>query len=521
MKQVFDSLQIDLHLCLGVLTKPDRLPPGSSEDKLLAVMNGSRFALGHGYFVVKNPSQDALNRGLSHQDARIEERRFFASTAPWTSPSFQTYRGRFGTGNLQIFLSGKLTGQVEKMLPFIQAQIEERLVGIEQQLAQLPEPPTINATRIISDIIYAFTEHVQKEMEADYPCREWRNTWESLHRAFYNGLFSMKPTLVTSPAILDQGIFATTGKSPDDAVVIGSDEEEEEGQDVPGPSVPETPFKKRKLENMPTPTQNPTPASADTRQAETPSRRADVKPQGSDFAHLRKPFQLDFVARHLKETSKSKVPGQLQPKVIDDLILKTLEHWKLPMDQFFKDFDNELKKLMRLIFDDHFGKWQGSALYQKAWRIVEDMLGTHMTEQRLFMAGESLKDEMRGPFIFNEGVYNREEAKTLGQYRQARFRTRLKVYARESSALIGKPWTPKDEEKLLKDDRKRALVAEEPYERELAVIARVASYYVIAARRFYENVCMRIESKFFQLLKESLRNDLDVGLGIHDEHNGN
>ena len=80
---------------IGVLTKPDRLPVGSRAEKMKAVLNGDRFTLGHGYFVVKNPSQDDIDRGLTHRDARMEERQFFERTEPWAT-TFRDYQVRLG-----------------------------------------------------------------------------------------------------------------------------------------------------------------------------------------------------------------------------------------------------------------------------------------------------------------------------------------------------------------------------------------------------------------------------------------
>ena len=55
-------------------------------------------------------------------------------------------------------------------------EAHERLEGIDVKLKHLPEPPICNAARIISDILLSFSSHIQREMEAEYPCTEWRNS---------------------------------------------------------------------------------------------------------------------------------------------------------------------------------------------------------------------------------------------------------------------------------------------------------------------------------------------------------
>jgi hypothetical protein len=64
------------------------------------------------------------------------------------------------------------------------------------------------------------------------------------------------------------------------------------------------------------------------------------------------------------------------------------------------------------------------------------------------------------------------------------------------------------------------LLNQEPYSSELTVAAEVTTYYMIAARRFHDSICMRIESKFFKRLRTQLRDELENGLGIHDEVEG-
>jgi hypothetical protein len=48
-----------------VLTKPDRIPEGSRDEKLRAIFENKRFILGHGYFVVRNLGQDQIDDGLT------------------------------------------------------------------------------------------------------------------------------------------------------------------------------------------------------------------------------------------------------------------------------------------------------------------------------------------------------------------------------------------------------------------------------------------------------------------------
>ncbi|KAF2679716.1 interferon-induced GTP-binding protein Mx [Lentithecium fluviatile CBS 122367] len=513
--------------CIGVLTKPDRLPPGSREDRLQAVLDGKSFRLGHGYYVVKNPGQDDIDLGLSHSAARLCEQEFFTTNTPWAT-TLRNYHVKFGTLNLQSFLSEKLTEQMMTMLPVIREQVNTRLEQVETNLKDIPEPPTHNATRIVSDILLSFSNHVRQEMKAEYPCRSWRNSWESLHKEFLKGLVSMKPTMITTGK-LDEGIFAaaTPGRSVHDYILIDS---EDEGEDTPMSESPETPSRKRKIDLAgspmpPSPPRSMKPLNSrnQTPSRGTPSRTMDMKPNlpvATDYSKLRSIFQLDRVSLLLKEKSKSRLPDQLDPKVVDDLIIDTLQEWQRPLRKFLEDLERELKEAVKVIFIQHFGQWKGSALWRNAWKIVNEILDINFTEQRTTIAAESLNDELDGPYVFNEDVFARERLNTLEQYRRARYRARVMTYAREMQDSTGRTFTPQEREKLSKDEKKQAIITSEPYEKEVAVVSRVTTYYMLAARRFYESVCIRIESKFFKRLHTSLRDDLDSGLGIHDHETG-
>jgi hypothetical protein len=129
------------------------------------------------------------------------------------------------------------------------------------------------------------------------------------------------------------------------------------------------------------------------------------------------------------------------------------------------------------------------------------------------MAAEALNDELKGPYIFHKDAWDQEKLKVLALYKIARYRFRLKTYFEKLDEATGRVTMPAEcEAKAAKDERLRSLLFEEPYTLELDVAAKITSYYTIAAGRFHDSVCMRIESKFFHFLKHSLLDELTSGL---------
>jgi hypothetical protein len=278
-------------------------------------------------------------------------------------------------------------------------------------------------------------------------------------------------------------------------------------------SIPETPTKKRKLGDTPAPSP-----------VKTPKRGLNKAPEGqvmfSDFSGLRKKFFLDEVTQYLAEHSQSKVPGQIEPRVVDNLMLDTLKHWNRPLAEFFNVLEKQIQDQMKSVFNRHFKKWQGSTFHQTAWKIVEQMLTNNCHQQRTIMADESLNDEKEGPYIFHEDIFECEKEAVLEGYRQARFTARFRRYKHDKQQRTGKPVSPVEEERLKKDARVMAVLNREPYVVEQAVVAQVTTYYILAARRFHDAICMRIESKFYKQLREQLRDELENGLGLNDGSEG-
>lgn len=504
-------------LVIGVLTKPDRLPTGSRPEKLQEVLADKRFSLGHGYFVVKNLNQDEINQGLSNKDARLSEKRFFEHESPWKE-DFRSFKSRFGTLNLQRFLSGKLAKQITDKLPIIHEEMKNRLQEVDEALKQFPEPQKINAQRTIFDILTDFSMVVRKELEADYPHTVWRSNWESLQKDFFTSLMSLKPVMMTSGA-RDRGLYLETlktqsnaGTSKEDSITIDDEGDDSSADDAArAPSFPVTPMKKRKFE--------------DDSPFRTPSKKQVAGPpraesQCPDFSDKRQRFELDDVAEYLNQRSKSRVPGQIEPRVLCAMMLQGLHDWKSPLEAFFVLLREQMQSQMLAIFHEHFSKWQGSALYAAAWTIVDEMLRVNFDQQQTIMAADSFEDETQNPYIFHQDLFRREKESMLHLYSQARSGTRLNIYKEERKEHTGKELSPADETRIKKEEKTMALINAEPYRVELGVVAEITTYYVFATRRFHDAVCMRIESKFFKQLKNQLRDELENRLGIHDEDNG-
>jgi hypothetical protein len=506
--------------CVGVLTKPDKSAEVSEE--LRDVLNGTEFPLGHGYFVVRNLSQPEIDQGLAHHDARQRERHFF-SRAPWTT-DFQQYESRFGTPNLQTFLSKKLAALVSDKLPFIREEIENRLSDITCELESIPETPSYSAVGIVAGVVSSFSTEVAQQMNHEFDHTNWWDDWETLQRAFFDALQAMKPKLKCGGQ-RDVGLFlhSLLGGRADNSIVLDSDDED---QDTRMSDVPETPVKKRKREvdtpglpTFKTPTKTPTKAKNTPNRIAKPSKPAK-KPEPADFVKEKKVFGLDEIEVEIAAKSKSKVPGQVHHRVREELMVLPTAKWELAVDLFFNTLEDKLRKWLKNLFNKYFGSWKDAQLYRSAWAEVDEIIQNNISEQRNVMAAGTLKDQKQ-VYIWPRETFENEKAIYLDKYHAFRPKLRLKKYQEEMADHYNRGLTPKEVKDMDKDPEVLNRVKEEPYPNSVFdVMADVAAYYDIAYPRFHNAICMRVESKFFTQLREELQAKLVSTLAIFDGDDG-
>jgi hypothetical protein len=94
-------------MLLGVLTKPDMVEP-SAEGPWLDILEGRRHRLNLGYYVTKHPSQKELNDGLTGDQARASEAKWFSNNTWRIDPN------RAGTQKLETRMSELLVEQMKR-----------------------------------------------------------------------------------------------------------------------------------------------------------------------------------------------------------------------------------------------------------------------------------------------------------------------------------------------------------------------------------------------------------------------
>ncbi|KAI0350447.1 hypothetical protein OH77DRAFT_1430922 [Trametes cingulata] len=144
---------------IGVLTKPDTIPAGSTKRKQmwLDVIEGREHPLQHGYYCTRQPDDDQRLEGITPAAARAAEVQFFRTTAPWST---STCLHRYGTANLVKSISELLTRIISDSLPKLLNEVSTQLAATNKALAALPPQIATEPSAFVLDLVTKFRNDV-------------------------------------------------------------------------------------------------------------------------------------------------------------------------------------------------------------------------------------------------------------------------------------------------------------------------------------------------------------------------
>lgn len=189
--------------CIGVITKPDRAMTDKANDDWRLVLSGKRYPFGHGYFATLQPSQTRLQEGITHREAREEEKKFFKSN-DWTR-RFPGTEDRVGTNRLASQLSSMLVKSIMNTLPDIRTEVFKQDLFLEEELSKLPGPPS-NAVQEVHSTVHAFNARISQRLQdggKDGFDDLW-NAWQTLSIQFKSDIINLRPTIVFGVASQQQ-----------------------------------------------------------------------------------------------------------------------------------------------------------------------------------------------------------------------------------------------------------------------------------------------------------------------------
>ncbi|KAI4765139.1 hypothetical protein E4T51_01891 [Aureobasidium sp. EXF-12344] len=492
---LIDHYEGALARTVGCLTKPDRWPLGSKTQLIKNVLHGDAFAVGHGYFVTKQPNQLELNNNITAEEARVSEDVFFAQD-PW-STELQDFQGRFGTFKLRDTLSVKLTKQILVALPEITRTVDARIAEVEHELTKYPDPPE-NALGKVLEALTIFRITLEKHAQGIHPYNEMHNSLKGLANDFQSNLVKLRPTLVVAtPEKFRQAI-----ETP-----IFSVSDDDERAATPCPTIePKSHSKKRRAE-----AETPTTSTA----KKVKIKSDVVTPTNGNAPMAKKKFDLLEVRETLSKLTASSVPGEVDPLAVDHLRKQTFAGWEPPMLEFIKNVHQEIQNTLDQLLEEACAQWLNTAFFSEAKKIVKSFVANAMREQ-LQYAKRALDMEQRKSMTWNNESYKQHHDKELGILQDARTTQRLLEKLENADRAAGKIMvdTVERKKKAKNDNKARGELGDDPFKEEIHVMAKVRGYHNVALLRFLDHVVQGVQVEVLHELETNLIRQLKAGLEV-------
>jgi hypothetical protein len=436
--------------CMGVLTKPDRRPRDGDISKYRGVLENRMFQKGHGYFVTRQPAQSEIH-ALDYTGARDMEEKFFRSSE-WMR-DFPAFEDQVGTRNIRSALSNKLRTLILQCLPKVIDMITQKLDEIEKALKSLPEPSQ-DPVRIVSELAMSFKECIIDKFGDKFRVNHLRQSWNKDKILFRDSVLKIQPTVnpLSKSEIQDYHPVRQESCEDDDDCSI-----------VEGP---------------------------------TPKRlKTD-----------RVFFELDQVRKDLQDRTISSIPGMINPRAVEEMMIKTLHHWESPLNELLASLHFKILAAHEKACDEVLADFKRTAVPRKISEIGRAFILGLMESQKS-MNTRALNLERFKPITENGSLTIQKDAE-LSSLLAKRKQMRLKEMIEAKEQAMGK--------KLPVDERRKIIenMDPDPYQGELEVLARVKAYYQIAAYRFIDRICQNVEFELFHKLKVGLKDELETELHI-------
>ncbi|KAI0633204.1 P-loop containing nucleoside triphosphate hydrolase protein [Trametes polyzona] len=191
---------------IGVLTKPDAIPEGSTGLKrnYLNVLEGRAHQTRHGYYCTRQLDDAERANKLSPSEARVIEAKFFEENMPWATSS---HRHRLGIVHLVQAISERLLEVIRADIPRIREEVSKQRAECAKRLEELP-PKTLDPRSDVWRFATGFASAVEQAVQGSPEHAELVQANRRSYDAFAAAIFESVPPFVpleVAPAFLSSG----------------------------------------------------------------------------------------------------------------------------------------------------------------------------------------------------------------------------------------------------------------------------------------------------------------------------
>jgi len=230
---------------------------------------------------------------------------------------------------------------------------------------------------------------------------------------------------------------------------------------------------------------------------------------------------LTDISKTILSDLRPGLPGIVDTKTYNDLCLQAVAPWKLPLEIFIDETRRLLRYQLGNILKKRLGVYEQTQLYRAAATYLDKFLDNHVAEQRKSL-NELRELENYRLFTINDTAVSENRASELRALQQTRRSVRARAFVEKQIRLGQKKRLPADmsiEDKNKEMAKRVADVKDEqlgpdPMDKELGVAAYVRGYYITAALRFVDSVCLSMNGNLFRKIGKSIFYYLETELGI-------
>lgn len=227
-------------------------------------------------------------------------------------------------------------------------------------------------------------------------------------------------------------------------------------------------------------------------------------------------ISIGDIRRTLATYSKPGAPGHIDFRAKDELCMRSVKVWESPIEKYIDLVLEMVRQQAQEILDQYLCKWRQTQLYKQGFNYLGEFFDGFEGRMRKTCA-EILSLETYKFFTINKRSFDQYGETELKKIRDARRKRRATVLAKQQMQGVN---TRGDDNakhnallqkiKNIKDDE----LGEDPFKTEIEVAALVRGYYLTAADRFCDQVCLTIHGRLFKQAHDDIFFYLEKKLGL-------
>lgn len=241
-----------------------------------------------------------------------------------------------------------------------------------------------------------------------------------------------------------------------------------------------------------------------------------LQPPFTSFQGLGRGFRtIGQIRKDIRRKTKVGMPGVVSDEVYNDLCREAVGTWLKPVNVFLDATMGQIFDVFREKLSVAFKTLQNRTIFRKSIAFIDKFLTDHQKETAKLLE-KLYRLETRQLFCLNKDAFEGYKKQELRQLTRARHHLRWKDFCGEESPFT--QWEDMSESargaEMRKMDKESVEMGPDGFEMELDVAAYVRAYYLNAAHRFIEHICMAVVSGMIPEIKAQLDGFLEQKLGL-------